>query len=158
MEEILNKPRTICPAKMLAISRNDNVIGRIKTLINSINTKNGVNTIGLPDGSNFLQNKLMFIVILLNSGPKKKGRAIINTNIGFTVTLNIVGIKPNQLKIKIDTNTCGIFLWNLNIQVIVPSNIINIQDLLIGLSKAENKSAINIKADAISRPKLQILI
>ena len=42
--------RTICPAVMLAASRNDRVIGRTDTLIVSISTRNGFSHSGAPSG------------------------------------------------------------------------------------------------------------
>jgi hypothetical protein len=42
--------RTICPAVMLAASRNDRVIGRTVTLIVSIITRNGFSQSGAPSG------------------------------------------------------------------------------------------------------------
>lgn len=46
----LIRVRTMCPAVMLAASRNDSVIGRTKILVVSINTKNGFNHSGAPSG------------------------------------------------------------------------------------------------------------
>jgi hypothetical protein len=41
---------TMCPAVMLAASRNDSVIGRTKILVVSIITRNGFNHSGAPSG------------------------------------------------------------------------------------------------------------
>jgi len=47
-------PRSVinrCPATMFAISRTDRVIGRIKFLIDSIKTINGIRAPGVPEGT-----------------------------------------------------------------------------------------------------------
>lgn len=44
------RPSTMCPALMLAASRNDRVIGRTVTLVDSIRTRNGFSQSGAPSG------------------------------------------------------------------------------------------------------------
>ena len=44
------RPRTICPALMLAASRKDKVIGRTEMLVVSIKTKKGLSQKGAPPG------------------------------------------------------------------------------------------------------------
>lgn len=40
-----------CPAIRLALSRTASAIGRIKLLVNSINTIKGINIVGVPEGT-----------------------------------------------------------------------------------------------------------
>lgn len=57
----------MCPEIIFAVNRTDNVIGRIIILINSINTKKGLNKLGLPIGV------IWAIIIFGNlNHPKKK--------------------------------------------------------------------------------------
>ena len=45
--KLINK----CPATMLAASRTDKVMGRIMFLTSSIKTINGINALGVPEGT-----------------------------------------------------------------------------------------------------------
>jgi hypothetical protein len=45
------RPITICPALILAASRNDRVIGRTTIEDVSIKTRNGFNHVGAPSGN-----------------------------------------------------------------------------------------------------------
>jgi hypothetical protein len=47
---MLTRLRTICPAVMLAASRKDKVMGRTRTLVVSISTRNGLSQSGAPSG------------------------------------------------------------------------------------------------------------
>ena len=64
------RPKIICPAEILATSRNLKVKGRIRRLIVSINTKNGARTIGEPLGTRALIKSLNLRVIFLKRGKR----------------------------------------------------------------------------------------
>jgi len=56
-----------CPATILAASRTDSVIGRIKFLTSSIITIKGIRTSGVPDGTRCAKNLFMALKINPNS-------------------------------------------------------------------------------------------
>lgn len=57
------KARTMCPALMLAASRNDKVAGRTEILIVSARTRNGFSQSGAPSGRSAAVNDFKFFVI-----------------------------------------------------------------------------------------------
>jgi len=58
----------ICPEMILAVNRTDKVNGRINLLINSIKTRKGAKTLGLPNGVIWAN----IISYFLNHPNKKK--------------------------------------------------------------------------------------
>jgi len=95
-QKFLNKLISKCPATMLADSRTDNVIGRIKFLISSINTIKFINMFGVPTGTMWVTT---FFVLFTN--PK----IIIDNHILIAVenemAICAVGVKINGNKAKL---------------------------------------------------------
>lgn len=65
IENDLSKCMSRWPAVKFAISRTDKVIGRITFLVNSIRTITGINPLGVPNGTKWLRNLLVFRINLL---------------------------------------------------------------------------------------------
>lgn len=97
---ILINDRIMCPAIILAARRTAKVNGRIIRLIVSINTINGIKTVGHPKGTrweNILLNFNHPIIIKLNHIGKAKEKVILIC----LVRVNVKGKIPEMLKAKI---------------------------------------------------------
>jgi hypothetical protein len=108
----LTKVRTICPAVILAASRNDRVIGRTDTLIVSISTKNGFSHSGAPSGRKCAVDFLG-----------------LNANVD-TIILNHIGSPIVSVKIKCleDDREYGIIPIKL-VKIIMINNDVTIDDI-----------------------------
>lgn len=97
---ILINDKIICPAIILAARRTAKVSGRIIRLIVSINTINGIKTVGHPKGTRWANILLNFnhpIIISLNHIGKAKEKVILIC----LVRVNVKGKIPEMLKAKI---------------------------------------------------------
>lgn len=57
IRNVLARVNIMCPAVMLAASRNERVIGRIRVLKVSITTRRGFSHIGAPEGKRWAANE-----------------------------------------------------------------------------------------------------
>jgi hypothetical protein len=89
--------RTICPALMLAASRNDRVRGRTKILVVSIKTRNGLSQSGAPSGRKWATDALGDFENVESIILSQIGRPKLIVKIKCLDKLNIYGIKPNKL-------------------------------------------------------------
>ena len=71
----LNSVSSKCPATMLAASRTDRVKGRIKFLINSINTMKGIKIKGVPSGTKCANILFGVFSQAYTICPSQRGRA-----------------------------------------------------------------------------------
>jgi hypothetical protein len=94
----------MCPALIFAASRKDSVSGRTKTLVVSINTKNGFNQSGAPSGRKWAVDFLGLCVNLDTINLSHKGSPIIKVKIRCLEDLKMYGTKPIRLIIIIITN------------------------------------------------------
>ena len=81
---VINK----CPATILAANRTDKVIGRIILLTISINTINGINTIGVPNGTKWAKNDLKSKTTDLKITPIQTGSAIVKVKVKCAEEVN----------------------------------------------------------------------
>lgn len=97
---VINK----CPATMFAIKRTDRVIGRITLLTVSINTMNGINAEGVPEGTRWanicivLLNHPNIISLIQIGSAKAKVREM------WLEAVKIYGKRPKKLFRRINRN------------------------------------------------------
>lgn len=91
------RARTMCPALIFATNRTVKVKGRIIILIVSIITKNGINTIGAPDGARCATVCLGEFNIPDNKRDSHKRSASDLLNHKLDVTPYTYGVKPIRL-------------------------------------------------------------
>lgn len=100
-------PRSVinrCPATIFAMSRTDRVIGRIRLLIDSIKTINGMRAPGVPEGT-ICAN--MWEVLLIQPKIMKvshRGRARPRVNVICLEEVKTYGKSPIKLLIKMKVN------------------------------------------------------
>lgn len=99
-----SKVRSKCPAIILAVSRIVNVRGRIIFLIDSIQIINGINIIGVPWGTRWIN---IFFVLLIhpnNINLSQIGKAIVKFKTKCLVPVKIYGNNLIKLLIIIKIN------------------------------------------------------
>jgi threonine/homoserine efflux transporter RhtA len=70
-----------CPAVIFAVQRTANVPGRIKLLIVSMTTINGINTVGVPCGTKCSNMWLVFLIQPNNINLIHRGRARVSVSV-----------------------------------------------------------------------------
>ena len=88
-EKIPISLNTICPALMLAASRNARVKGRTIILIVSISTKNGLSQSGAPAGNRWAKNIFGACTLADTTNESHIGKAMDKVKIKCLVTLNL---------------------------------------------------------------------
>lgn len=97
---VINK----CPAIKFAVNRIDNDNGRIKILVVSINTINGVNIIGVFKGIKCAIIFLKFVIVDIIIKNNQNGIAKVNENTIWLEDEKIYGNKLIKLLKKINMN------------------------------------------------------
>lgn len=101
---VASKVKIRWPALMFAISRSDNVNGRIKYLISSIKARNGARYIGAPLGIREARASLKFFTYIESVNDVNIVKVISNNTKNCVVTPKYNGNKPNRFKKIIITN------------------------------------------------------
>jgi len=101
---MLIRPKTICPALMLAANRNESVNGRTIILVVSIKIRNGFSHLGAPSGSKWA--KEVFTVFLYEDriNDSQIGSPNVSVKIRWLDRLKVYGIKPIKLIAIINMN------------------------------------------------------
>lgn len=100
-----NKVNSRCPAIMLAVRRTANVPGRIRFLIVSIITINGISIDGVPWGTRCSNMWLVFLIHPNNINLIHSGKARVNVRVRCLVLVKMYGNNPRKLFIKIMRNS-----------------------------------------------------
>lgn len=93
-----------CPATMFAINRTDSVIGRIKFLIDSINTIKGISPAGVPLGTIWANIWVVLFTHPYTIKASHRGRANPRVRVRCLDEVKIYGNKPIKLLVKIKKN------------------------------------------------------
>ena len=99
-----NSVNNKCPAIIFAVKRTASVPGRIRFLIVSIITINGINMDGVPWGTRCSNMWLVFLIHPNNINLIHKGRARVNVRIRWLVLVKMYGNNPRKLFIRIIRN------------------------------------------------------
>lgn len=92
------------PAIIFAVSRTASVPGRIRLLIVSMITINGISNVGVPWGTRCSNIWLVFLIHPNSINLIHKGRAKVNVSVKCLVLVKIYGNNPRKLFIKIKRN------------------------------------------------------
>lgn len=93
-----------CPAIMFAVSRTANVPGRIRFLIVSMITMNGISIVGVPCGTRCSNMWFVFLIHPNNMNLVHRGSASVNVRVRWLVLVNTYGNNPRKLFIRIIRN------------------------------------------------------
>lgn len=93
-----------CPAIIFAVRRTARVPGRIRLLIVSIITMNGINIVGVPCGTKCSNMWLVFLIHPNNIKLNHKGKASVSVSVKCLVLVKMYGNSPRKLFIKIIRN------------------------------------------------------
>ena len=93
-----------CPAIMFAVRRTGSVPGRIRFLIVSIITINGISMVGVPWGTRCSNMWLMFLIHPNSINLTHKGKASVSVRIRYLVLVKMYGNSPKRLFIRIIRN------------------------------------------------------
>lgn len=99
-----NNVNSRCPAIMFAVKRTASVPGRIRFLIVSIMTINGINVVGVPWGTKCSNMWLVFLIHPNSMNLTHKGRARVRVRIKCLVLVKMYGNSPRKLFIRIMRN------------------------------------------------------
>lgn len=97
--------RRRCPAIILAASRTDRVIGRMRFLIISITTINGIRTGGVPVGTKWARNSVRLLISLNKIKASHRGSAKDNVIAKCLVAVKVNDASPNVLLARIKKNS-----------------------------------------------------
>lgn len=100
------KARTMCPALMLAASRNERVAGRTTVLIVSAKVRNGFSQAGAPSGRSAAMNEEMLFLADLMIKANHRGRPKVKVNRRCLDDGRTYGISPVQF-VKIRRRKSG---------------------------------------------------
>jgi hypothetical protein len=89
---------------MFAVKRTASVPGRIRLLIVSIITINGINMVGVPWGTKYSNMWLVFFIYPNNINLILIGRASVNVSVRCLVLVKMNGHNPKKLFVKIVRN------------------------------------------------------
>lgn len=99
-----NKVNNKCPAIMFAVNRTANVPGRIKFLIVSIHTMNGIKIDGVPWGTKCSNIWFMLLIHPNSMNLTHKGSANVSVIARCLVLVKMYGNSPRKLLNKINEN------------------------------------------------------
>ena len=100
-----NKVSSKCPAIMFAVNRTAKVPGRIRLLIVSITTINGINIVGVPCGTKCSNIWFVFLIHPNSINLIHIGRARVNVSVKCLVLVKMYGNSPRKLFIRIIRNS-----------------------------------------------------
>jgi hypothetical protein len=92
-------PNTMCPALILAASRNDRVRGRTKMLVVSISTRKGLSQSGAPSGRKWAIDFIGLLVKVDKIILIHRGRPNLRVKMRCLDMLKMYGISPMRLMI-----------------------------------------------------------
>lgn len=101
---MLIRPKTICPALMLAANRNESVNGRTIILVVSIKIRNGFSHLGAPSGSKWAKEAFTVFLYEDRINDSQIGRPNVSVKIRWLDRLKVYGIKPIKLIAIININ------------------------------------------------------
>ena len=93
-----------CPAIMFAVRRTARVPGRIRFLIVSMITINGISKVGVPCGTRCSNIWLVFLIHPNNINLIHNGKARVSESVKCLVLVKIYGNSPRKLLVKIIRN------------------------------------------------------
>lgn len=93
-----------CPAIMFAVSRTASVPGRIRFLIVSMTTINGINMVGVPWGTKCSNMWFVFLIHPNNINLTHNGKASVSVIVRCLVLVKMYGNNPKKLFIRIIRN------------------------------------------------------
>lgn len=99
-----SKVSSKCPAIMFAVNRTASVPGRIRFLIVSIITINGINIVGVPCGTKCSNMWLVFLIHPNSINLSHIGSARVNVSVKCLVLVKMYGNNPRKLFIRIIRN------------------------------------------------------
>lgn len=99
-----SRVRSRCPAIMFAVSRTAKVPGRIRLLIVSIITINGINMVGVPCGTKCSNMWFVFLIHPNNINLSHIGRASVSVRVRCLVLVKMYGNNPRKLFVRIIRN------------------------------------------------------
>ena len=94
------KDNTICPALIFAINRTVSVKGRIIKEIDSITTKNGIKTLGAPDGTKWAKVFFTEKFTLLITTNIHIIKASLEANHSELDMVYVIGVNPNKFMLN----------------------------------------------------------
>lgn len=100
-----SRVRSRWPAIMFAARRTANVPGRIRLLIVSMTTMNGISMAGVPWGTRCSNMWLVFLIQPNNINLIHSGKAKVNVSARCLVLVKMYGNSPRKLFIKIIKNS-----------------------------------------------------
>jgi hypothetical protein len=99
-----SKVSSKCPAIMFAVNRTASVPGRIRLLIVSIMTINGINIAGVPCSTRCSNKWLVFLIHPNSINLIHIGRARVNVSVRCLVLVKMYGNNPKKLFVRIIRN------------------------------------------------------
>jgi hypothetical protein len=99
-----SKVSSNCSAIMFAVKRTASVPGRMRLLIVSLITINGINTVGVPCGTKCSNMWLVFLIHRNNINLIHKGRAEVSVSVKWLVVAKIYGNSSRKLFVRIIRN------------------------------------------------------
>lgn len=93
------------PAIMFAVNRTARVPGRIRFLIVSMTTMNGISIVGVPCGTKCSNMWFVFLIHPNNINLTHNGSASVSVRVRWLVLVNTYGNSPRKLFIKIIRNS-----------------------------------------------------
>jgi hypothetical protein len=100
-----NRVNNRWPAIMFAVSRTASVPGRIKFLIVSITTINGISMVGVPCGTRCSNIWLVFLIHPNSINLIHKGNASVSVSVRWLVLVKMYGNSPRKLFARIIKNS-----------------------------------------------------
>lgn len=94
-----------CPAIIFAVKRTARVPGRIRLLIVSMITMNGISMVGVPCGTRCSNIWLVFLIHPNNINLIHIGKAKVNVSVKCLVLVKMYGNSPRKLFIRIIRNS-----------------------------------------------------
>jgi hypothetical protein len=99
-----SKVSSRCPAIMFAVSRTAKVSGRMRLLIVSIITINGINIVGVPCGTKCSNMWFVFLIHLNSINLSHIGRTRVSVRVRCLVLVKMYGNNPKKLFVRIIRN------------------------------------------------------
>jgi len=94
-----------CPAIMFAVKRTAKVPGRIRFLIVSMMTINGISMVGVPCGTRCSNMWLVFLIHPNSINLSHRGNARVSVSVRCLVLVKIYGNNPRKLFVRIIRNS-----------------------------------------------------
>lgn len=94
-----------CPAIMFAVSRTASVPGRIRFLIVSMITMNGISMVGVPWGTRCSNMWFVFLIHPNSINLTHRGKASVSVSVRWLVLVKMYGNRPKKLFVRIIRNS-----------------------------------------------------